>query len=97
MLGFVRKGCVAQVSNLLYRRLPVGRLHLLRRICGLEIRDTADWKSALRPAVGETREISALSLDNCCNLWAAVCEYNIDGAMNAPPEMTNHIPAEMIV
>jgi len=26
----------------------------------LEIRDTADWKSALRPAVGETREISGL-------------------------------------
>ena len=40
-------GCVAQVSNLLYRRLPVGRLYLLGRICGLDIRDPADWKSAL--------------------------------------------------
>jgi hypothetical protein len=56
------RGCVAQVSNLLYRRLPVGRLYLLGRICGLEIRDTADWKSALRLPVGETREISGLSL-----------------------------------
>jgi hypothetical protein len=48
-------GCrsyVAQVSNLLYRRLPVGRLCLFGRICGLEIRDTADWKSALRLPVG---------------------------------------------
>ena len=42
------RGCVAQVSNLLYRRLLVGRPYLLGRICGLEIRDTADWKSALR-------------------------------------------------
>ncbi len=38
---------VAQVSNLLYRRLQVGRLYRLGCICGLEIRDTADWKSAL--------------------------------------------------
>ena len=37
----------AQVSSLLYRRLPVGRLYLPGRTCGLEIRDTADWKSAL--------------------------------------------------
>jgi len=54
------RGCVAQVSNLLYRRLPVGRLHLPGRICGLEIRDTADWKSALRLSVSETRETSGL-------------------------------------
>jgi hypothetical protein len=51
---------VAPVSNLLYRRLPAGRLSNGRRrlefqsvspgrrVCGLEIRDTADWKSALR-------------------------------------------------
>ncbi len=45
---------VAQVSNLPYRRLPVGRaeqamaLWDLRAVRGLEIRDTADWKSALR-------------------------------------------------
>ncbi len=54
-------GCrsyVAQVSNLLYRRLPVRRLYLLGSICGLEIRDTAGWKPALRLPVGETREIS---------------------------------------
>jgi hypothetical protein len=29
----------AQASSLLYRRLPVGRLCVLGRICGLEIRD----------------------------------------------------------
>ena len=39
---------VAQVSNLLYRRLPVGRLSPPRRARGLEIRDTAGWKPALR-------------------------------------------------
>jgi len=39
---------VAQVSNLLYRRLPVGRGFLRCRACGLEIRDTAGWKPALR-------------------------------------------------
>ena len=43
------RGCVAQVSNLPYRRLPVGRLHVLGRVGGLEIRDTAGWKVALRP------------------------------------------------
>ena len=52
------RGCVAQVSNLLYRRLPVGRPYLPGRTCGLEIRDTTDWKSALRLPVGETREKS---------------------------------------
>ncbi|HXP60279.1 MAG TPA: efflux transporter outer membrane subunit [Dongiaceae bacterium] len=56
------RGCVAQVSNLLYRRLPVGRLHLLARICGLEIRDTADWKSALRLPV---TALCALLLAGC--------------------------------
>jgi hypothetical protein len=45
---------VAQVSNLLYRRLPVGRTCDIpatlepSSACGLEIRDTADWKSALQ-------------------------------------------------
>jgi hypothetical protein len=45
---------VAQVSNLLYRRLPVGwpwqgvARPGVRDVCGLEIRDTADWKSALQ-------------------------------------------------
>jgi hypothetical protein len=45
---------VAQVSNLLCRRLPVGRpsakpaASKICGVCGLEIRDTADWKSALR-------------------------------------------------
>ena len=39
---------VAQVSNLLYRRLPVGTPLVRRGACGLEIRDTAGWKPALR-------------------------------------------------
>ena len=38
---------VAQISNLPYRRLPVGwRLEQCMG-CGLEIRDTAGWKPAL--------------------------------------------------
>jgi len=47
---------VAQVSNLPYRRLPAGRASAslphsdVRQLRGLEIRDTADWKSALRAA-----------------------------------------------
>src|SRR5438552_3627636 len=46
---------VAQVSNLLYRRFPIGGMRRdspRSNACGaggLEIRDTADWKSALRP------------------------------------------------
>ncbi|HXP59277.1 MAG TPA: CotH kinase family protein, partial [Dongiaceae bacterium] len=84
MLGFVRKGCVAQVSNLLYRRLPVGRLHLLRRICGLEIRDTADWKSALPPAVGDTREISGLT-GFCAALLLAAALSSPAAEPSAPP------------
>jgi WD40 repeat protein len=46
---------VAQVSNLLYRRFPIGsrferssRPGPFQRPGGLETRDTADWKSALR-------------------------------------------------
>jgi hypothetical protein len=40
---------VTQTSSLPYRRLPVGRLWwLVTR--GLEIRDTAGWKPALRTA-----------------------------------------------
>jgi hypothetical protein len=39
---------VAQVSNLLYRRLPVGQPESCPTICRLEICDTADWKSALQ-------------------------------------------------
>ncbi len=48
---------VAQVSNLLYRRFPIGRAWrcgerwIVRGACGLETRDTADWKSALRRGV----------------------------------------------
>jgi hypothetical protein len=49
---------VAQVSNLPYRRLPAGSVwklparSIIRSVCGLEIRDTADWKSALRSGAG---------------------------------------------
>src|SRR5438093_3503537 len=44
---------VAQISNLLYRRFLIGRAsQRLTRLkfqgaCGLQTRDTADWKSAL--------------------------------------------------
>ena len=50
----MNRDLVAQVSNLLYRRLPVGRPCTIPAprycspACGLEIRDTADWKSALQ-------------------------------------------------
>ncbi|NLH71793.1 MAG: hypothetical protein GX456_01910 [Verrucomicrobia bacterium] len=59
------RATVAKVSNLLYRRLLVGRawsLEALRRVCsfcGLEIRDTADWKSALQAGC---RMLSGLGL-----------------------------------
>ncbi len=43
----MNRGFVAQVSNLLYRRLPVGSSSERLGVGGLEIRDTADWKSAL--------------------------------------------------
>jgi hypothetical protein len=39
---------VAQISNLPFRRLQVGRLRHYGAACGLEIRDTAGWKPALR-------------------------------------------------
>ena len=50
---------VAQISNLLYRRFPIGRAsgHLLacqslRTLRRLETCDTADWKSALQAGAG---------------------------------------------
>src|SRR5262249_21769395 len=52
--GRQRLGPGAQVSNLLSRRFPIGGAspvpapHRSRSACGLETRDTADWKSALR-------------------------------------------------
>src|SRR5215510_9936555 len=42
---------VAQVSNLLCRRLPVGRMSESRQARGLEIRQTARWEPALRNGV----------------------------------------------
>jgi hypothetical protein len=45
---------VAQVSNLLYRRLLAGYALNNRGLGGLEIRDTADWKSALHCAIRRT-------------------------------------------
>jgi len=52
--GAAISALVAQVSNLPYRRLPAGRAVAslprsdVRQLRGLEIRDTADWKSALQ-------------------------------------------------
>jgi multidrug efflux pump subunit AcrB len=59
--GNVFSPLVAQVSNLLYRRLPVGgvskapELPADRDVSGLETRDTADWKSALPAGTGRNR------------------------------------------
>ena len=53
---------VAQVSNLLYRRLPVGKSSEPPHACGLEIRDTADLKSALRFGQPQARGLSRLAL-----------------------------------
>jgi hypothetical protein len=39
---------VARVSNLPYRGFPIRRRWEVRKICRLEVGDTADWKSALR-------------------------------------------------
>jgi hypothetical protein len=39
---------VAQASNLLHHRIPFGKPVEVPGAGGLEIRDTADWKSALR-------------------------------------------------
>jgi hypothetical protein len=39
---------VAQVSNLLYRRIPFGRPSAVELVRRLEICDTAGWKPALR-------------------------------------------------
>jgi hypothetical protein len=53
-VGVVRRPTVAQISNLLYRPIAFGKaLEVLTRPvscarCGLKIRDTADWKSALQ-------------------------------------------------
>src|SRR5437867_12767428 len=58
---------VAQVSNLLYRRFPIGRTFrepARSNTCsarGLEIRDTADWKSALR---SDPRRASVAQVSN---------------------------------
>ncbi len=50
---------VAQIFNLLYRRIAFGRPSKLRRARGLQIRDTAECNSALLPSA---RVISALAL-----------------------------------
>jgi hypothetical protein len=58
LFAFQRLGCqpVAQISNLPFRRVPLGRpadyrpsLGCWATPSGLEIGETADWKSALRP------------------------------------------------
>jgi len=56
---------VAQVGNLLYRRLAIGEAAEgsgVPTVCGLTIRDTADCQSALRgeAVVDDLREIVAL-------------------------------------
>jgi len=59
-----RHAGVAQVSNLLYRRFPIGRLSeaamTLRPASGWETHDTADWQSALHLRPAFAYEISRL-------------------------------------
>jgi hypothetical protein len=63
------RAAVAQVSNLLYRRFPIGRVlktnHACRfeRAAGWKPCDTADWKSALHEC-----EISGLTEEQQCNV-----------------------------
>ena len=59
---------VAQISNLLYRRIPFGRppdysnAHEFSEACGLKIRDTAGWKPALRAfSPGKTEALPTIS------------------------------------
>ncbi|MBE0543387.1 MAG: hypothetical protein IH623_18745 [Verrucomicrobia bacterium] len=58
---------VAQISNLLYRRIPFGRsverteTRALAKASGLEIRDTAGWNPALRAfSPGKTEALHLL-------------------------------------
>ena len=99
------RGCVAQVSNLLYRRLPVGRLYPRGRVCGLEIRDTADWKSALRLPVGQPREICGLGKAALLALLSIglvsaraatfrIATYNVESYLDAATETRPVKPAE---
>ena len=46
--AILRRQFVAQVSNLLYRRIPFGRPSVVETVRRLEICDTAGWKPALR-------------------------------------------------
>ena len=85
---------VAQISNLLYRRLPVGRPPEVSSACGLEIRDTADWKSALRLAALQTSEIrllASVAVIACCCLAASAAELRI-GQATVPPGTVVSVP-----
>ena len=53
---------VAQVSNLLYRRFPIGSARRLRTVSGLEIRDTADRMYATTAASAATGFKGAMSV-----------------------------------
>src|SRR2546428_75016 len=58
---------VAQVSNLLYRRFPIGRASKQparsssRATSGLENSDTGDWKTALRGGTGAACFVAQVS------------------------------------
>ena len=62
---------VAQISNLLYRRIPFGRppddskAHEFSEARGLKIRDTAGWKPALRAfSPGKTEALLRACYEN---------------------------------
>jgi alpha-L-rhamnosidase len=93
---------VAQVGNLLFRRLAVGRPWEGADACGLPIRDTADNQSALRFR-GSMREfvrgiltLIALALSTMAPAHAALqvqqlrCEYRVNplGIDEAQPRLT---------
>ena len=83
---------VARVSNLLCRRLPVGRVFAVRDASGLEIRDTADWKSALRPRRRSAYEISGVAeiIHRMKDHAAMACATETDSATLSAP-----VPAEL--
>src|SRR6266540_1927967 len=63
---------VAQISNLLYRRIPFGKppdrseAQEFSQASGLEIRDTAGWKPALRGfSPGKTEALRGEQLPHC--------------------------------
>jgi len=71
-----RDRVVAQISNLLYRRIAFGRASASRGVCGLKIRDTADWKSALRVRLFSAVLAAALFVAPCVSAEVVFSAYS---------------------